>query len=92
MSERKINLEEILQDCWITTLDNSKEVHAPTEYVKLAMIEFGKQLLELAAENAELYCEDKSVNIKYTTNFEKNGNLVISIDRKSILDTINQVE
>ena len=54
MSERKINLEEILQDYYLTTLDNRKEIHAPIEDVKSAMIEFGEQLLELAAENVSL--------------------------------------
>ena len=77
MSE--INLEEILQDCWITTLDNSKEVHAPTEDVKLAMIEFGKQLLELAAENAEAHGSSCGFGSYW-------------VDKQSILNTIKQVE
>jgi len=84
MSERKINLEEILQDCWITTLDNSKEVHAPTEDVKLAMIEFGKQLLELAAENAKIYTD--TMCSPYREDWVK------YVDKQSILNTIKQVE
>ena len=82
MSE--INLEEILQDCWITTLDNSKEVHAPIEDVKLAMIEFGKQLLELAAENAKL--------IDYSTHKTAFTAHNMGVDKQSILDTIKQIE
>ena len=51
---KQINLEEIL-------LKNAKGIDKIfPEYVedcKLAMLEFGKQLLELAAENAEI-CTD----------------------------------
>ena len=83
--EKKIKLEEILQDCWITTLDNSKEVHASTEDVKLAMIEFGKQLLKLATENAE-------TKIDYVSTGEYSGYERIIVDKQSILDTIKQIE
>ena len=101
MSERKINLEEInleeiLQDCWITTLDNSKEVHAPTEDVKLAMIEFGKQLLELAAENADMnedFGGGEIYNItEYKVYNDNDRSRSISVNKQSILDTIKQVE
>ena len=97
MSSDKINLEEILQDCWITTLDNSKEVHAPTEDVKLAMIEFGKQLLELAAENAEIEERDYRKNPTKISNYgeevcsEYEG-IYYGVDKQSILNTIKQVE
>ena len=77
MSKEKINLEEILQDCYLTTLDKRDEIHAPIEEVKLAMLEFGKQLLELAAENAT---------------YDWNDHEDIIIDKQSILDTIKQVE
>ena len=94
---KEINLEEILQDCWITTLDNSKEVHAPTEDVKLAMIEFGKQLLELAAENAEIEERDYRKNPTKISNYgeevcsEYEG-IYYGVDKQSILNTIKQVE
>ena len=84
MSKRKINLEEILQDCWITTLDNSKEIHASIEDVKSVMIEFGKQLLELAAENANL--------IEYNTNKTAFTAHNMGVNKQSITDTIYQVE
>ena len=50
---KKINLEEILQDCYVINYENRKEVYAPIEDVKSAMIEFGKQLLELAAKKCK---------------------------------------
>ena len=43
------------------------------------MLEFGKQLLELVAENAECYDEH-------------DGTGQWSIDKQSILDTIKQIE
>lgn len=88
----EINLEDLIEKHCYICKDDSNDIHSSMTSVKDLLFNFGRQLLELAVENAELYCEDKSVNIKYTTNFEKNGNLVISIDKKSILDTINQVE
>ena len=92
----KINLEEILQDCWITTLDNSKEVHAPIEDVKLAMLEFGKQLLELAAENAKINWVENNVEMESDTDFsfrDSDGNWCkININEQSILNTIKQIK
>jgi hypothetical protein len=74
MSE-KINLEEIL-----TTAFNGKYWDIPMEKCKIAILEFGKQLLELAAENAD--CIDVGVGAEY---FYK-------VDKQSILNTIKQVE
>ena len=53
---KKINLEEILSH-YVDTSDGyisdfSGESFCPTEAIECAMREFGKQLLELAAENA----------------------------------------
>lgn len=84
MSERKINLEEILQDYYLITLDNSKEIHASIEDVKSVMIEFGKQLLELAAKNANLIEYNT-----YKTAFTAHN---MGVNKQSILDTIKQVE
>ena len=80
MTERKINLEEILQDYYLITLDNRKEIHAPIEDVKSAIIEFGEQLLELATENVNAY-------IGYSAD-----DPIVMVDKQSILDTIKQVE
>ena len=76
---QKINLEEILQDYYLITLDNCKEIHAPIEDIKPAMIEFGKQLLELAVDNV--------LKVEYI----ETGKMDESVC-SSILDTIKQVE
>ena len=86
MSERKINLEEILFD---------KIYEDPYEgrvYIKSdilnAMKEFGKQLLELAAENAkaEIHTEwEGNTGSEYYTDYAV-------VNKQSILDTLNQVE
>lgn len=74
---KQINLEKIL-------LRNAKDIDKVfPEYVedcKLAMIEFGKQLLELAAENA--ICKESQYGDEYNC----------LVDKQSILDTIKQVE
>ena len=67
MSERKINLEEIIK---LYSLSD-------TITTRQSFIYFGKQLLELAAENAT---------------YDWNDHEDIIIDKQSILDTIKQVE
>ena len=79
MQERKINLEEVIAKN-AGYIGNDYYV----SQVKKAMFEFGKQLLELAAENATT----KSVvfisgRIQNTTEI---------VYKQSILDTIKQVE
>ena len=86
MSERKINLEEIIERCW----DNRKNAVYSNPY-KNCMLEFGKQLLELAAENAaveELY-GGKSCRIDNA--FYENDDTKIIVNKQSILNTIKQV-
>ena len=94
MSERKINLEEIIRDTIVDTL--TPKLQNPGQslgianrmiekdwYVKAAMLEFGKKLLELAAENAENEIE-----------YDMEGNFICygTVNKQSILDTLNQVE
>lgn len=52
MSEKKINLEEIIQEC-VGIRPDAKNT-TPMDYgeCKFVMLEFGKQLLQLAADNA----------------------------------------
>jgi len=77
-----INIDKILEDNLpdsmsriLDTLPDSKA------NIKDAMLEFGKQLLELATENVEL-----------KPYYNKNGLEVgEEIDMQTILDTINQV-
>ena len=78
MTERKINLDEIL----LNELEKSKygfpEMDSDVyDNIKTAMKEACRQLLELAAENAT---------------YDWNDHEDIIIDKQSILDTINQIE
>ena len=96
MEEKKINLEEIIEDelynrhLYFNKINNIQ--------IKNICLEFGRQLLELAAENAILTLnedEDYSFLESFPKNlgFEYEGiyNLV-TINEQSILDTIKQVE
>ena len=102
MSERKINLEEILSH-YVDTSDGyisdfSGESFCPIEAIECAMREFGKQLLELAAENANLIEFWESSNKKYieesVSTFDDDGDFqtMVYVNKQSILDTIKQVE
>ena len=75
MSERKINLEDIL----IKMFENGQPFYNQKD-IKNAMLQFGQQLLELAAKNA--YC---------TITLHKDLSMTAEQNKQSILDTINQV-
>lgn len=77
MSERKINLEEILENH--IDLNDLPVVHS----IVSAMKEACKQVIELAAENAkgEVLPMTETGVIKYS-----------KVNKQSILDTINQIE
>ena len=77
---KKINLKEILSK-YVDTMDDYVGYDTPIQNVKDAMIDFGWQLLELAAENAKT--EVVQMNIS--------GSVRI-VNKQSILDTIKQVE
>ena len=81
MSERKINLEEVLKiHCNVAEYDKTSIINA----MKYAC----RKTLELAAENAKTV----SKKIEYT-GVRAGGYYTIDIvDKKSILDTIKQVE
>ena len=75
---QKINLTDIIDDIFLNCPGDTTKFLAKT-LAKQCALEFGKQLLELAAENA---------------NYEVDGQEHIEtvwIDKQSILDTINQV-
>lgn len=86
---KKVNLEGILRssffpsgllsdeewNLWFSTWGNRENVLG-------AMKEACRQVLELAAENAELDSEDEN---------DMTG-VIVSVNRQSITDTINQVE
>ena len=91
MSERKINLEEILLQNHFHILDTLKNVYSPDTHNKNmyerlmnGINDICKQLLELAAENAKI-CTDTMCS-PYREDWVK------YVDKQSILDTIKQVE
>ena len=100
MSKNKINLEEILskefEGISLLSTINAREV--TLNAIKNAMLEFGKQLLELASENAILILNEGE-SYSFVENFPKNLYFEyegipnsVAIDEQSILDTIKQVE
>lgn len=99
MSERKINLEEILwsifdpdvNDCTTEREDLQLEItlNPDLDRIKMAMIKFGEQLLELAAENADVKAISEMISISNGADFNIQKMVV---DKQSILNTIKQVE
>ena len=95
MSEKKINLEEILwnifdsdvNDCTTEREDLQLEItlNPDLDRIKMAMIKFGEQLLELASENTDT----KEIWIS-TGDYSGYGKIIV--DKQSILNTIKQVE
>lgn len=94
MSERKINLEEIIRESIIKyltpklqnpgqALGIANRIIEKEWYQKNAMLEFGKQLLELAAENAKgkPFPMNETGVIRYA-----------EVNKQSILDIIKQVK
>lgn len=73
MPERKVNLEEIFNK------QNPQDGKLP-EWARILCIEACKQVLELAAENVNVY--DYAENIDYSQ----------YVDKQSITNKINQVE
>ncbi len=94
--EKKINLEEILANAVFKELEGkgsnvarmsvakSSAKSGSSIFIKEAMLEFGKQLLELAAENVKMDRNGCCEGEKYPCQ--------TFIDKQSILDTINQIE
>ena len=89
MSERKINLEKIIQNHIVHDYvdnDGDNMISAFKSDMIDSYKEFGKQLLEAAAENAKPDC-------KYVSDeWEMNRTMCHSVNKQSITDTINQVE
>ena len=78
-----INLTGIIDDIFLNCSGDITKFWAK-ELAKQCALEFGKQLLELAAENAE--CEEGAI---VDLGFEI---ISASINKDSILNTIKQVE
>lgn len=77
MSEKKINLDELYRK------GKGSNVNISKAQFKKTVLKFGKQLLELAAENAEMILL-----------IDEENDIVeeASIDKQSILDTIKQIK
>ena len=100
--ENNINLKEILQKAVKITYEEEGVSRYFTAFeqsiINKAMLEFGTQLLELAAKNAVLtLSEDEDYD--FEENFPKNLGFeyegiynLVTINEQSILDTIKQVE
>ena len=78
-----INLTDIIDDIFLNCSGDITKFWAK-ELAKQCALEFGKQLLKLAAENAE--CEEGAI---VDLGFEI---ISASINKDSILNTIKQVE
>lgn len=98
---QEINLEEI----WLNAVE-TEDVNGKTcwDIGRTAMLEFGKQLLELAAENAkvnETYIEDyysltydgiEAHAIHKDHDGDPHSMSLFTVDKNSIKNTINQVK
>jgi hypothetical protein len=82
---KTINLEEILKIYDIHTGTKHQGANIDVE-IRNAMLEFGKQLLELAAENTKL---NEGIWIPVESKWSEES---FQINKQSILDTINKVE
>ena len=85
-------LEDNLPDSMSRILDTLPDSKAN---IKDAMLEFGKQLLQMAAESASiiLYIDNiKESSIKEHCTHRNNMEYLYINDKQSILDTINQVK
>ena len=88
MSERKINLEEILKR--FSHVDHGAvEDFWFTENVIKAMKEACRQTLELAAENADVKAISEMISISNGADFNIQKMVV---NKQSILNTIKQIE
>lgn len=93
MSNERINLEDFIERCKLTQPyvggSGSIELYSESN-IKVAMLEFGKQLLELAAENANLSISSRGVETYFDNFYSGVDN--VEVNKQSILDTIKQVE
>ena len=93
--KKEINLEEIFNnnfDCYTELLVEWKEIEEPAmskEKFEITVMEVIAQLLELAAENAQVvYVSDRTNEKTWLSTTEKKHYI---LDKQSILGTINQI-
>lgn len=112
MLEKKISLEEIFDNnfnCYTNFEDRGNYNDEPAiskDKFKELCIDFGKQVLELAAKNAKIshnfYKKDENYkkyyefegiySERYDIYGDSYGIDVFDVDKQSILNTINQIE
>lgn len=95
MSERKINLEDLLiNHCNNNMLHWINEAEYRKSFLLDAMKGAIKQALELAAENVGfIKTTSEELNSKdYVPFITADDNTIWTFDKQSILDTINQIE
>lgn len=93
MSERKINLAQILNNIYDEKYRSNYKTDYSEQCILEAMKEAIKQTLELAAENADLnYCEYEWEVPEGTINTGDSQYGYHYIDKQSILNTIKQIE
>ena len=90
MQEKKINLKEIIESHRNNT-DHWADQDFNEYGIKQICLKFGKQLLELASENAKITVSCKNQE-DWFTDFYCGPSDDLSINKQSILDTIKQVE
>ena len=84
---QKINLENIL----IKMFENGQPFYNQKD-IKNAMLQFGKQLLELAAENSKIEIKTIGEELIIADVHQEDIYTRIQVNIPSILDTIKQVE
>ena len=90
MEEKKINLEEIIEDelynrhLYFNKINNIQ--------IKNICLEFGRQLLELAAENSKIEIKTVGEELIITDIHQEDNYTRIQVNISSILNTIKQVE
>ena len=93
--EKKIKLEEILKNELIPTVFSGSPEMTFNATIR-AMKEACKQVLELAAENADMdedFGGGEIYNItEYKVYNDNDRSRLISVNKQSILDVINQIE
>lgn len=99
---KKVDLQKILEKITSYTIDEDADLDAKENFyykyedVKKAMKEACRQVLELAAENAELRLFDFTINKFIGSNAGKhysiNDGHYLEVDKQSILNVIDQVE
>ena len=93
MSEKKINLDEIL----LNELEKSKygfpEMDSDVyDNIKIAMKEACRQILELAAENSKIEIKTVGEELIITDIYQEDNYTRMQVNIQSILDTIKQIE